>query len=221
LNTADPNLTENDYQDWYVLRRIGSIGLLWNRGSGWMGVPATSVQRSAALKRLVDSGEVLEVTVDGIDAPFYMRTHDKKDLDNLLYTDNDGARASFIAPLDNLMWDRQLLEELFGFYYRWEVYVPPKQRKYGYYVLPVLYGDQFVARFEPVRNKKTGALTIVNWWWEQDIQPTQDIIEAISDCFEYFSTYLNITQVSINGFKSTDIDFNRLAIVLADMALKG
>ena len=46
----------------------------------------------------------------------------------------------------------------------------------GYYVLPILYGDRFVARFEPGRDKKSGALVIKQWWWEPDVTPTSIVI---------------------------------------------
>ena len=65
--------------------------------------------------------------------------------------------ARFIAPLDNLLWDRKMLEMLFGFSYRWEVYTPVAKRKFGYYVLPVLYNDRFVARFEAEPVREAGA----------------------------------------------------------------
>ena len=54
-----------------------------------------------------------------------------------------------IAPLDNLLWDLKLIETLFDFRYTWEVYKPADKRDYGYYVLPVLYGDRFVAPNRP------------------------------------------------------------------------
>jgi len=53
-----------------------------------------------------------------------------------------------------MMWDRELVKELFSFEYRWEVYKPVTEREYGYYVLPVLYGDSFIACFELGREKK-------------------------------------------------------------------
>jgi uncharacterized protein YcaQ len=200
LKTPDPNTTVSDYQDWYVLRRIGSVGLLWNRGSeGWLGVPAKSAQRTAALKRLMEQGKVLEVAVEDFDAPFFIRAQDQALVNEVLSSNEAAEGMAFIAPLDNLMWDRRLLEALFGFYYRWEVYTPQARREYGYYVIPVLYGDRFVARFEPVRNKKNGTLTIKNWWWEPGVSPTDEMLAALKECFDHLFTYLNITQITLDG----------------------
>lgn len=56
-------------------------------------------------------------------------------------------RVRFIAPLDNIIWDRKFVKEIFDFEYIWEVYKPEKLRQYGYYVLPILLGDKLIARF--------------------------------------------------------------------------
>jgi uncharacterized protein YcaQ len=164
LSAPDPNETEEQYHDWYVLRRIGSVGLLWNRAGGaWLGMSGIkSKERKASLTRLLEQGKVVEVHVKGIAPPFYVRSEDKSGLDKTLDSDGPAPRATVMAPLDNLLWDRRLAQELFDLNYRWEVYKPVAERDYGYYVLPVLHGDRFVARFEPGRDKKSGALIIKN-----------------------------------------------------------
>ena len=107
-------------------------------------------------------------------------------------------RAAIIAPLDNLLWDRELVEQLFDFKYRWEVYKPVVEREYGYYVLPILFGDRFIARFEPGREKKSGALIIKNWWWEEGIEKTEEMFNALRDCFQRFSGYLGTDTIRID-----------------------
>ena len=78
---------------------------------------------------------------------------------------------AFLAPLDPLAWDRDLLLRLWDFDYRWEVYVPAAKRRWGYYVLPLLYGDRFVGRIEPRIDRKAGALRILGLWWEDGFDP--------------------------------------------------
>src|SRR5205823_2103139 len=79
--------------------------------------------------------------------------------------------AAFLAPLDPLVWDRDLLRRLFDFDYIWEVYVPERKRRWGYYVLPILFGDQLVGRIEPKFDRQAGVLRIVGLWWEDGIEP--------------------------------------------------
>ena len=65
--------------------------------------------------------------------------------------------AAFLAPLDPFAWDRDLLRSLYDFDYVWEVYVPEKKRRWGYYVLPILFGDRLVGRIEPRIDRKADA----------------------------------------------------------------
>jgi uncharacterized protein YcaQ len=95
------------------------------------------------------------------------------------------------------MWDRALLRWLFDFDYVWEVYKPAAQRRYGYYVLPVLYGDRFVARFDPAFDKRQSRragrqreLTITNWWWEAAVAPEEAMQSALRGCLREFMRYL-------------------------------
>jgi uncharacterized protein YcaQ len=201
LSAPDPNPTEEQYHEWYVQRRIGGIGLLWNRaGDAWLGMRGIrSAHRQAALERLIERGEMLEVHVEGIDWPLYMRTVDRWALDVALSEAHEPPRAAILAPLDNLMWDRRYLYELFGFEYLWEVYKPVAERRWGYYVLPILYGDRFVARFEPGRDRQGEALTLRNWWWEPGVQPTEELKAALRDCLARFLRFLGRVELRIEG----------------------
>jgi uncharacterized protein YcaQ len=111
--------------------------------------------------------------------------------------DSPQPQAAFIAPLDNLIWNRILIGFIFDFDYTWEVYTPAAKRKYAHYVLPVLYGDRFVARFEPAFDKKTREFTIANWWWEEDVRPDDAMCAALADCLGEFVRYLDAKQVRL------------------------
>ncbi|UCB43678.1 MAG: YcaQ family DNA glycosylase [Dehalococcoidales bacterium] len=207
LSAHDPHKTEEEYHDWHVLRRIGSVGLLWNRGGmAWSGIYgvgtiywAGSKERAAALKRLCAQGKAVEVHVENIKTPLHMRNQDTIELDTVMEPNDRLPHAAIIAPLDNLLWERDLIGQLFGFDYTWEVYKPVAERRYGYYVLPVLYGDRFVARFEPGRDKGNGALIIKNWWWEPDITQSEKMRNSLQDCFKRFMDYLGTDNLRIDS----------------------
>ena len=199
LDAKDPFKTEYDFAKWYIKRRIGAVGLVWNKNGGeWLGFYVQDAKlRTQILKELVDEGELLEFTIEGSKEIFYIRKEDEA----LLGKPAKKNAAQFIAPLDNLIWDRGLIKELFNFEYTWEVYTPAAKRKFGYYVLPVLYKNQFVARFEPEPNRGKTPLQIKNWWWEPDIKITEEMISAISDAFERFSKFLNVDMMEEKDWK--------------------
>ncbi len=217
LTAPDPHETEEEYHDWHVLRRIGSVGLLWNRsGMAWSGIYGTGTiywagnkERAAALKRLCAQGKAVEVHVENIKTPLYMRSQDSTELDTVMEPDDQVSQAAIIAPLDNLLWERELVEQLFDFKYRWEVYKPIAEREYGYYVLPILCSDRFVARFEPGRSKDDGSLIIKNWWWEYGVTPSAEMRAALQDCFMRFVGYIGTVKIQIDEAlaKQKDLDW--------------
>src|SRR5207248_9027522 len=81
------------------------------------------------------------------------------------------ASVAFLAPLDALVWERSLLRSLFGFDYIWEVYVPEPKRRWGYYVLPILFRDRLVGRIEPRIDRAGGQVQVLGAWWEDGFDP--------------------------------------------------
>ncbi|HEX7712393.1 MAG TPA: winged helix DNA-binding domain-containing protein [Bacillota bacterium] len=210
LEAADPNITAEQYQDWRVLRRIGGIGLVWAKsGDAWLGTEIKSKERAASLARLLKTGKIIEVRITDLETPFYMRSADRLYLERVLNSGDPAPHAAILAPLDNLLWDRRLIKTLFDFDYRWEVYKPVTERQYGYYVLPVLYGDGFVARFEPGRDKKGKALMIKNWWWEPGVKRRQKMDRALGQCFQNFLNYLGAERIQMDKkvLAQADLEF--------------
>ncbi len=195
INENDPNIALNDFHDWYVKRRIGALGLLWNKsGDAWLGTNLKKEERSQSIRRLLEKDDIAEVKISKIDEIFYMPKEELK----ILNDNEKNNAASVIAPLDTLMWDRKLISAIFNFDYKWEVYTPIKERKFGYYVLPVIYNDKFIGRCEPIMDRKKNELIMQNWWWEEGFEINQDMIDSLIRCFTVFAKYLNVEKIVIS-----------------------
>lgn len=203
LGAADPHPRDEDHQEWHVERRVGSLGLAPATGApeywwGIAGVKGTGA-RAKVLARLVERGALVPVDVDGASRRrFFVRSADFATFERAARSPRGEPGAAFLAPLDNVVWDRDLLKEIFDFDYCWEIYKPREKRTYGYYVLPVLYGDRFVARVEPVLDKKTRALAIRGWWWERGVRPDDAMKEALAACTSEFARYLGAERVELS-----------------------
>ena len=200
LAAEDPNRTLEAYHDWHVLRRIGSLGLVQSGSSDfWLGIQhAKAPQRAAAIARLLAKGELVQLEIEELPGKvFYMRAADLKTLETAKTQDGFEPQVAFLPPLDNLLWDRKLLSWLFEFDYTWEAYKKPQNRQYGHYTLPVLYGDHFIARFDPAFDRKSKKLTINNWWWEAGVKQTRQMRESLHSGMIQFLHYLDANSITL------------------------
>lgn len=165
---------------------------LWHAGD-----KAAIARHVAALR---DEGELIEVKVEGWGKPYYALRDDAPLLADLSAgrvpqawrplgpTTTD--EAVFLAPLDPVS-ARGRAKRLFDFDYVWEVYKPAHQRKYGYYVLPVLWGDRLVARFDSKLDRTTNTLVILSFYLEDVALAGDDAFaEALARGFGRFARFL-------------------------------
>lgn len=176
LQMDNPNKTQHDQLCWKVLRRIRGVGLLHaNNSYAYIGIDGLKAkERSEVFHSLLEQKKIQEIQVEGCRLPFYYVTEDQSLMERVISGVEESDRLEFIAPLDNLIWDRVMIEELFGFSYKWEIYTPIKDRKYGYYVLPILMGDRFIGRIEMKRDRKKKKFDILNIWWEERVFNTKE-----------------------------------------------
>jgi len=200
LNASDPLQDDFEHQKWRVLRRIGAVGLLWNRPSdAWLNIwGLKSEQRNKAFSELLNEGKILGIKVEGLKDMLFCRADDLPLIETVLQKDDFKPRCELIAPLDCMMWDRKLINTLFGFEYTWEIYTPASKRKYGFYVLPLLYGDCFIGRLEAVADRKTYTLTVKNIWYEDGVKLTKKLHNAVCDCIKRFAEFNECAEIDCN-----------------------
>ena len=191
LSAPFPCEDEKALLGWRVLRRIGAVGLLWDRNStAFLGIPMNAERRRETLSSLEAAGAILPVRVEGIRQPFYCRAEDEPLMQDVLAGRIDRkARLEFLAPLDPMLWDKDMIFALWGFRYSWEIYTPADKRKYGYYTLPVLMGEQFIGRIETAADRKEGILRVKNVWFEPGVRPTKRIRDALGRTLARFAEF--------------------------------
>lgn len=201
LLAPDPLPEEFAHKKWRVLRRIGAVGLLWDRPSdAWLNIWGLKPpERNRAFQELREEGRILEVQAEGIRGPLYCRSEDLPLLEEVLEDRAYPPRCEALAPLDCFLWDRKLIEALFGFHYAWEIYTPPKQRKFGFYVLPLLYGERFIGRVEAAADGKTGVLTVKGLWYEEGIRQTKKLQAAVNGCLKRLARFNQCSVLALPG----------------------
>jgi len=163
-----------------LLSRYRAGGLLGAGGQSelWYGTGRNAAERKVLRAELVARGEIVPVAVEGVKGERFVVDSELPILEQagreVAAGEPPGGVArgmAFLAPLDPLCWDRDLLRKLFDFDYVWEVYVPAAKRRWGYYVLPILFGDRLVGRIEPRIERRAGTLRVAGLWWEDGFDP--------------------------------------------------
>lgn len=195
LNAPDPYAEDEAHLCFRVLRRIGAVGLLWNRPSdAWLNIwGLDGEKRDRAFDTLLWEKRILPVQVEGVRGDMYIRAEDEALFDEAQRVKS--ARCEVIAPLDPLMWDRKLIRNLFDFEYSWEIYTPESKRRYGYYVLPLLYGDRLTGRVEACADEKNGVLTVKHVWLEEDVKATKALRGKVDGCMKRLARFNGCKEV--------------------------
>jgi uncharacterized protein YcaQ len=149
---------EGDFSEWALLERVEAAGLLPVNAGPWWSM-LSRVRTTPLPKRLVAEGAIEEVVVDGGRRRYLA----PKGFRDRTFADDDG-RMRILGPLDPLLWDRVLVKHVFGFDYVWEVYKPAAQRKWGWYVCPLLHQGRLVGRVEA--HVEAGEIVVDRLWKE-------------------------------------------------------
>lgn len=147
------------------------------------------------LKRLREEGTIHRVQVEGLKAT-EQYIHDR-DVDLLASMSSDAwrPRMSLLSPFDNLVSARRKMERLFGFDYAIQIYFPEEKRKFGYYVLPILWGDRFIGRIDPRLDAENERLLIRSVHAEPGAPTDREVVSKIGETIEDFAGFLGAKEV--------------------------
>jgi uncharacterized protein YcaQ len=180
---------ETEAEDYLLLKDVAAAGL--SRLTGVNGALHRDIRPAEVAdwrdRKLAD-GELIEVIVEGHPGRHVALASDGAALEAMAagriprgwrpLETSTSDEATFLSPLDPVIGDRGRLRRLFDFDYKWEVYDKAENRRYGYYVLPILWGDRLVARFDAKLDRPTMTL-VINGFWLEDAGLATD--EAFAD----------------------------------------
>jgi uncharacterized protein YcaQ len=154
-----------------------------------------------SLQDLVDAGEVVKVTIaDDSSAQYYALADELNDLGQQQET---GRRLLLLSPFDNLVIQRERLLRLFGFDYTLECYVPASKRRYGYFVLPVFWGDSAIGRLDAKADRKSQTLIVHTIHFEPDYGGSDETMAALAKALARFMRFNECSRVSLGTVTPT------------------
>ncbi|MCB0006726.1 MAG: YcaQ family DNA glycosylase [Anaerolineales bacterium] len=154
------------------------------------------------LTQMTADGILEEITVQGKDGelpgPWYLHREDAPVLEAIQAGDWQ-PRTTLLSPFDNLICDRDRTEALFDFFYRIEIYVPKAKREFGYYVLPILAGDELIGRVDPTMDRANGTLTFHNVYAEPGASKSKVTVGRIRRAMESLGKFLEAEKIVVEN----------------------
>jgi hypothetical protein len=186
---------ERDQLRHKLLSRYRAHGLLGAGGAGGTFARIADPQdRKELHQELVESGALAPVEVEGMRAKRFVVAEEGA----LLETPPETTPSvAFIAPFDSLLWDTTLLASLFDFEYVWEGFFPEAKRRWGWYVLPVVFGDRLVGRIEPRIERDDDRVEVLDVWWEDGFAPRRadGFVDAMRDALRAYLRFAGVSRL--------------------------
>lgn len=193
-----PRPADEEHVDWAcrsALERLGvatpaEIAGFWD---------AVSLEEARAwCARAAASGEIVPVAVEPLDGERAVASCALPDWESRAAALPPAPpRIRLLSPFDPILRDRKRTLRLFGFDYRFEAFVPDGQRRYGYYVLPILEGERLVGRLDPKLHRGQGLLEVKGLWWEPGVKETKGRRAALEAALERLAGFVGAERFTV------------------------
>ncbi|MBS1515272.1 MAG: winged helix DNA-binding domain-containing protein, partial [Bacteroidetes bacterium] len=160
VNTSTPSFEE--HCEHLILNSINANGFASLKEMFYLRKGDSKIPKQI-INKLADEKKIIPLKVNNIEEEYYTTNGILKQLKKRNYEKD----VHILSPFDNIVIQRKRLKTLFDFDYTIECYVPAPKRKYGYYVLPILYGEKFIGRLDAKADRENNLFRIINLWWEE------------------------------------------------------
>jgi len=192
------------FQCWHVERSLHAMGAATDTDlTRYLTYPRTGpTLRRAALRSLLDLGQVTEIEVEGTTGRWLVLTRDLPALARAARRSGVAVGTTLLSPFDSLLWYRERVSRLFGFDYRIEVYTPGHRRVHGYYTLPILHDGRLIGRVDAKSHRAERWLEVRHVHFEPGVTgrrgPDQDAVMAgLADALGSLATFVGAERVSV------------------------
>ena len=144
------------------------------------------------LLAMLTDGLLLPITIEtpqGTTAEWVVHRDQLSTLQQAAAGEIDAVRTTFLSPFDSLFWARGRVQQLWGFTQLLEAYKPAPLRQWGYFCLPILYGERLIGRFDPKLERATGTLRLKALHLEADVLIDDGLIDAVAAALRDFMAF--------------------------------
>ena len=173
--------TDEEYARFVVRRTLGALGIAYAKDIAWRARYVKGNLVKMQIEKMAQAGEVQTVIIDGVKGPLYM-------LPDLEMNIELSDEVFILSPFDILNVFRHRLRDFFNFDYQVECFVPAAKRLYGYFSLPVLAGDAFIARMDAKADRKKKILMVHNIHFEA-LELEDSVIKKFSSALKDFVAF--------------------------------
>jgi len=159
----------------------------------WTAAKLTAADRRRVIQRALARGEIVEVAVEDRPGTWYATPRTLDELESA----PEPRGTHLICPFDSLLWQRKRAEELLGFRYRVEIYVPPAKREFGYYVLPILHDGAFVGRLDPKLHREHAELEIKGIWLEAGFRRSARFDRELGESLKDLAKFVGAEEIKL------------------------
>jgi uncharacterized protein len=191
-----PTVSWDEHVDWACAGALDRLGAATATevAAYWDAVDAADARRWC--EQAARDGRIHAVSMEGIDGRTLAGYAVADWAERLAAWEPPRGGIRLLCPFDPIVRDRKRLERVFGFNYRFEAFVPPPQRTYGYYVLPLLEGERFVGRTDLKLHRDAARLEVRGLWWERGVRVTAPRRRSLQTALERLARFLGAAEVA-------------------------
>ncbi len=206
VDTTPPS--QEDMQQYRLHLKLDKLGIVRERDvSG--GRHRINMDR---LEESVERGEIIRLEIEQLeDAPCYAPTHT---LNAVTQSQSHSPQLHILSPFDNFTIRRRWMEAFFNFDYRLECYTPAAKRQYGYFVLPILWGDRFIGRMDSKADRKPKTFIVRALYFEPDFDAYEAALPALANKLRAFANFNGCENFEIENIQPDKIKAPLLKLLM-------